>query len=65
MTKNFRSAGTGRFVTPKYAASHKSTTVGETRGGGSTGGTYRSASSGRFVKSGYGKSHPKTTVKDS
>lgn len=65
LAKSFRSAGSGRFVTSKYATSHKSTTVSETRGGGSTGGTYRSAGTGRFVKSSYGKSHPNTTIKDS
>lgn len=65
MAKSSRSAGSGRFVTSRYARSHKSTTVTEVRGGGSTGGTYRSARTGRFVTDAYGKSHPGTTIKDS
>ena len=30
-SKSYRSAVTGRFVTPKYAATHKKTTVTERR----------------------------------
>lgn len=63
--KNFRSAGTGKFVTKGFAKSHPATTVGETRGGGSTHGVNRSAKTGQFVTEGYAKSHPKTTIKDS
>lgn len=65
MAKSSRSAGTGRFVTASYASSHKSTTVTETRGGGSTNGTNRSAVSGKFVMQSYANRHPGTTVKDS
>lgn len=62
---NFRSAITGKFVTPKQGRSNPRTTVQEAKNGGSTGGTYRSAISGRFVTTKYGKSHPRTTIKDS
>jgi len=65
MAKNHRSAGTGRFVTPAEAKSKPSTTVSETRGGGSTGGTHRSAKTGEFVSAAYAATHPKTTIKDS
>ncbi len=63
--KNFRSAGTGQFVTKGFAAKHPATTLGETRGGGSTNGTHRSAKSGEFVSASYAKKHPGTTIKDS
>lgn len=62
--KSFRSAGTGQFVTKSFAGKHPSTTLGETRGGGSTGGTHRSAKSGEFVSAAYAAKHPKTTIKD-
>lgn len=65
MAKSYRSAGTGRFVTKGYAAKHPATTLGETRGGGSTGGTHRSAKTGRFVTGSYAARHPGTTIKDS
>ncbi len=65
MSKNYRSAGSGRFVTKSQAAHRPSTTVGETRGGGSTGGTHRSAKTGEFVTRAYAAKHPKTTIKDS
>jgi hypothetical protein len=63
--KSFRSAGTGQFVTKGFAKSHPATTLGETRGGGSTHGTHRSAKSGEFVSAAYAARHPKTTIKDS
>ncbi len=63
--KDYRSAGTGQFVTKSFAKSHPATTLGETRGGGSTQGAHRSAKSGQFVTESYAKSHPKTTIKDS
>ena len=65
MAKNYRSAGSGRFVTKSTATKSPSKTVGETRGGGSTGGTHRSAGTGRFVTDAYAAKHPKTTIKDS
>lgn len=65
MAKNFRSAGSGRFVTKGYAVRNPGKTVGETRGGGSTHGVHRSAISGRFVKESYAKRHPRQTIKDS
>lgn len=61
---SFRSASTGRFVTPKYGRTHPATTLFETKGAGSAGGTYRSAKTGRFVTERYGRSHPATTIKD-
>lgn len=63
--KNYRSAKSGRFVTKTTAVRHPSTTVAETRGGGSTHGTHRSAVSGKFVKPGYAKRNPSKTIKDS
>ena len=63
--KNYRSAKSGQFVTKKFATSHPATTLGETRGGGSTGGTHRSSKTGKFVTDGYAKKHPSTTIKDS
>lgn len=63
--KNYRSAGSGRFVTKGHAGKHPSTTVGEKRGGGSTHGTHRSAVSGKFVKPGYANRNPSKTIKDS
>ncbi|EIM31133.1 hypothetical protein MicloDRAFT_00001210 [Microvirga lotononidis] len=62
---SYRSAISGRFVTATHGKRSPSTTVRETRGGGSTGGTYRSASSGRFVTTKHGKANPNTTIKDS
>lgn len=61
--KNYRSAKTGKFVTPKHAKSHPATTLGEARDGGATG-SARSAKTGRFVSGKYAKSHPSTTVKE-
>ena len=61
---NYRSAGSGQFVTKSYATKHPSTTLGESVGGGSTGGTHRSAKTGQFVTDSYAASHPKTTIKD-
>ena len=63
--KNYRSAGTGRFVTPGRAARSPNTTVAETRGGGSTHGAHRSAITGKFVQPGTAARHPNTTIKDS
>jgi hypothetical protein len=65
MAKNHRSAISGRFVTKSTATRRPSTTVSETRGGGSTGGTHRSAKTGLFVSDAYAARHPKTTIKDS
>lgn len=68
MTKgsNFRSAGSGRFVTPSKAAKSPSTTLKEPRtASGSSGEHYRSASSGRYVTTKHGKASPGTTVKES
>lgn len=63
--KNYRSAVSGQFVKKSTATRNPSTTVGETRGGGSTGGTHRSAKTGKFVTSGYAKRNPSTTIRDS
>lgn len=63
--KSYRSADSGQFVTKSVAKSHPATTLGETRGGGSTGGTHRSAKTGEFVSAAYAATHPKTTIKDS
>lgn len=63
--KNFRSAKSGQFVTKSYAGRHPATTVGETRGGGSTHGAHRSAVTGKFVKEGYATRNPTKTIKDS
>jgi hypothetical protein len=63
--KNYRSAKSGEFVTKTYAGKHPSTTLSETRGGGSTHGVHRSAKTGEFVKPGYAGRHKSTTIKDS
>jgi hypothetical protein len=63
--KNYRSAGSGQFVKKSYADKHPSTTVGETRGGGSTHGAHRSARSGKFMPAGYAGRNPSKTIKDS
>ena len=60
---NYRSAGTGRFVTPAESKASPRTTLKEARGGGDTG-SPRSAVTGRFVTEAYAKSHPKTTVRE-
>jgi hypothetical protein len=65
MSKNYRSAGTGRFVTKATAVRQPSRTVAETRGGGSTHGANRSAVTGKFVTPRYAAHHPKTTIRDS
>ncbi len=61
---NYRSAGSGRFVTAAQGQRSPSKTVHESRGAGSAGGTYRSAISGRFVTTAHGKRSPDTTIKD-
>lgn len=61
--KDFRSAKSGQFVTPKFAKTHPATTLGEKRGGGDTGSS-RSAKTGQFVSEKFAKSHPATTVKE-
>ncbi len=61
--KSFRSAKSGQFVTPKFAKTHPSTTLGEARGGGDTGSS-RSAKTGQFVSDKFAKTHPTTTVKE-
>jgi hypothetical protein len=65
MSKNYRSAGTGRFVTKSQATRNPSKTVAETRGGGSTNGTHRSAVTGKFVTPSYAAKNPGKTIKDS
>lgn len=64
MTKNFRSADTGRFTTATKAARSPKTTLSETRGGGATG-AHRSAETGKFVTPAYAARHPSKTVKES
>ena len=61
---NYRSAKTGRYVTPGQAGRNPGTTVGERRGGGSTERS-RSAKSGRFVTDDFAKRNPDTTVTES
>lgn len=63
--KNYRSAGSGQFVTKGTAARAPGKTVAETRGGGSTHGTHRSAISGKFVTGATAARHPNSTIKDS
>ena len=65
MSKNYRSAGNGRFVTKNQATRSPSTTVAETRGGGSTHGAHRSAVTGKFVTPSYAAKNPGKTIKDS
>ena len=58
---NYRSAKTGRFVTPGQAEKNPGTTVGEKRGGGSTNRS-RSAKSGKFVTGDFANRNRSTTV---
>lgn len=59
-----RSAGTGRFITKAHAARSPRTTLVESAGARSSGGTYRSARTGQFVTTKHGKASPNTTIKD-
>lgn len=62
----YRSAGTGRYVTPGQGKSSPSTTLHESAGkSGSSGAHYRSAISGRYVTTAHGKRSPGTTVRES
>ncbi|MDF1598529.1 hypothetical protein PZ895_01915 [Mesorhizobium sp. YIM 152430] len=63
--KNYRSAGSGQFVTKAQAVRHPSTTIGEARGGGSTNGAHRSAITGKFVGPAAAARWPNKTIKDS
>lgn len=63
--KNYRSAKTGKFVTKRAADRNPTTTVGETRGGGSTHGAHRSAITGKFVGKPAAARWPDKTIKDS
>ena len=63
--KNYRSAGSGRFVTKGYATRAPAKTVAEARGGGSTHGAHRSAVTGRFVQESTARRHPGSTIRDS
>ena len=61
----FRSAVTGRYVSPSYGRSHPRTTVREVSGpSGSSGVHYRSAISGRYVTTKHGKTNPQATVRE-
>ncbi len=55
-----RSAGSGKFVSPRTAARHPRTTVTQTVGGHSKG--HRSTITGRCVKPATAKRHPNTTI---
>ena len=63
--KNYRSAGSGQFVTKSYAKKHPKTTLGEARGGGSTHGAHRSAITGKFVSAATAARWPGRTIRDS
>lgn len=63
---SYRSAISGRYVTPSHGKASSRTTVRESTGSGATsGGHYRSAISGRYVTSAHGKASPHTTVRES
>ena len=57
-----RSAGTGRYVTQRYAATHPKTTVTEHGGNSDSVTRHRDAETGQYVTSQYAATHPKTTV---
>lgn len=65
MSKNYRSAGSGQFVTKSQATRNPAMTVSETRGGGSTHGAHRNAVTGKFVTPNYAAKNPGKTIKDS
>jgi hypothetical protein len=58
--KIYKSASTGRFVSPARVARHPSKTVTQTTGGKGSG--YRSAATGRFVKKSTAERHPDQTI---
>ena len=65
MSKNHRSAVTGRFVTASVARRTPSGTLSEPRGKDSSSGvSYRSAVTGRFVTEDTARRHPGTTVRE-
>lgn len=62
---NFRSAGTGRFISSGKATKSPGTSLKEPRAAsGSSGERYRSAGTGRYVTTKHGKASPGTTVKE-
>ena len=62
----YRSATTGRYVTPQYGNANPSRVVHEASGkSGSSGPHYRSAITGRYVTTKHGKASPRTTVRES
>ena len=63
--KNYRDAGSGEFVSKGYADKHPKSTLGETRGGGTTNGAHRSAITGKFVGPAVAGRWPGKTIKDS
>jgi hypothetical protein len=62
MSRSFRSASTGRYVTKSWAARSPRTTVTESGGNHSSGTHHRSAITGRFVTGATAARHPNTTV---
>lgn len=65
MTKNHRSAATGRFVAASTARRNLSGTVSEPRGKDSSSGVvYRSAKTGRFVTETTARRNPGTTLRE-
>jgi hypothetical protein len=62
----YRSAVSGRYLTPSQGKASPRTSVQESPGkSGSSGEHYRSAISGRYVTTAHGKRSPNTTIKES
>jgi len=63
---NYRSAGSGKFISAKQAAGNTGGSLKEprTKSGDSPGSPYRSAVSGRYVTEKYGKANPGKVVRE-
>lgn len=62
MSRSYRSASSGRFVTKSWAARSPRTTVAESGRNNSSGTHHRSAITGKFVTPATAARHPNTTV---
>ncbi len=62
MSRSYRSASSGRFVTRSWASRGPRTTVAESGRNNSSGTHQRSAITGRFVTPATAARHPNTTV---
>ena len=59
-----RDAGSGKFVSDKYAQKHPKTTVSQTTGQGDHPERNRDVRTGQFVTEEQAQKHPKTTISE-